>query len=101
MARQLLHEFRPLFQLLREPVGPRSFFGVDPFHARRIDVTEEDDKFIIETEVPGLKKGNLDISIGNGGRNITIQGKSVDRRNDSTKPQEVSSEPSEGISRVW
>lgn len=89
IARQLLHEFRPLFRMLEEPFG-RS--AVAPMYPQRspfddsflpspaairpaVDVTEEGDKYILEADLPGVKKENVDIRIGDGGRSVTIQGK--------------------------
>ncbi|KAG2344542.1 HSP20-like chaperone [Suillus weaverae] len=88
IARQLLHEVRPFFRMLEEPFGrsavvpmyqQRSLFD-DPFFSSPaairppVDVTEEGDKYIIEADLPGVKKENVDIRIGNAGRSITIQG---------------------------
>ncbi|KAG1742370.1 HSP20-like chaperone [Suillus paluster] len=94
IARQLLHEFRPLFRMLEEPFGrsavapvyhQRSLFD-DPFFpspaAMRppVDVTEVGDKYIIEADIPGVKKENVDITIGDAGRSVTIQGKTSSRQ---------------------
>jgi len=45
-----------------------------------VDVYEEQDKFVVEAEVPGVKKENLDIHIGDNGKSVTISGKTVSRR---------------------
>jgi HSP20 family protein len=45
-----------------------------------VDVTEEGDKYIIEAELPGVKKENVDIRIGDAGRSVTIQGKTSSRQ---------------------
>ena len=99
IARQLLHEFRPLFRMLEEPFGrstvapiyhQRSLFD-DPFFPSpaavrpAVDVTEEGDKYILEADLPGVKRENVDIRIGDGGRSVTIQGK--------TSPRETNGEP--------
>jgi len=75
--------------MLEEPLGrsavapiyhQRSLFD-DPFFPSpaairpAVDITEEEDKYILEADLPGVKKENVDIRIGDGGRSVTIQGK--------------------------
>ncbi|KAG1748614.1 HSP20-like chaperone [Suillus lakei] len=94
IARQLLHEVRPFFRMLEEPFGrsavapmyqQRSLFD-DPFFTSPaairppVDVTEEGEKYIIEADLPGVKKENVDIRIGDAGRSVTIQGKTSSRQ---------------------
>lgn len=45
-----------------------------------VDVTEEGDKYVLEADLPGVKKENLEVRIGDAGRSVTIEGKFVDRR---------------------
>lgn len=45
-----------------------------------MDVTEEGKHYIVEAELPGVKKENIEVRIGDGGRSVTIEGKIVDRR---------------------
>lgn len=88
--RQILHEFRPLFRMLDQPFtrspafASRSrtlfddpFFGFDgpAFLRPAVDVTEQGNKYILEADLPGVKKENLEVRIGDGGRSITIEGK--------------------------
>ncbi|KIY48593.1 HSP20-like chaperone [Fistulina hepatica ATCC 64428] len=95
---RLFNEFRPLFRMLDEPITHSPAFGRsvfdDPFFRRpsfpsfthrsvAVDLSEEKDKYILEAEVPGVKKENLEIRIGDSGRSVTIQG-SVSSR--STEP---------------
>lgn len=101
VTRSLLNEFRPLFRLLDDPfdtasdpftVAPRaqqadreqeqsnaiqSLFGVPSSTLTRsphVHMTEEGDKYIVEAEIPGVPKENLDVSIGDNGRSLTIKG---------------------------
>ncbi|KAI0004517.1 HSP20-like chaperone [Russula compacta] len=88
LTRQLLHEFRPLFRMLEEPFGGRfSAFGLptrsvfdDPFFTAprfarpAVDVTEDGGHYMVETELPGVKKEDIEVRIGDGGRSITIEG---------------------------
>lgn len=94
IARQFLNEFRPLFRMLEEPFSrPPSYLGFpsrpvfdDPFfkssflNRPAIDVTEEGNKYFLEADLPGVKKENLEVRIGDDGRSVTIEGKLVDRR---------------------
>ncbi|KAF8237185.1 HSP20-like chaperone [Tricholoma matsutake] len=103
IARQFLNEFRPLFRMLEEPFSrspaylggypSRSVFDDpiinSPFLNRpAVDVTEESDKYVLEADLPGVKKENLEVRIGDAGRSVTIQGKFIDRRK---QPQTVES----------
>jgi len=93
LSRTLFNEFRPFFRLLEDPftVGP-SFSALsrqaqpfhEPFggfawqHRPALNLSEgEDGSYVVEAEVPGVKKENLDIKIGDGGRSLTIEGKVI------------------------
>ncbi|KAI0269836.1 HSP20-like chaperone [Gloeopeniophorella convolvens] len=94
IARHLLNEFRPLFRMLEEPLGRRSgAFGIparsvfdDPFFhspafARpAVDISEDGNHYVVETELPGVKKEDVEVRIGDGGRSVTIEGNIVQRR---------------------
>jgi len=96
VTRSLLNEFRPLFQLLDDP-----FYAADPFsvatrqrqdrdqsnalqsifsesqstvRSPHVHMNEEDNRYVVEAEIPGVPKENLDISIGDNGRSLTIKG---------------------------
>ncbi|CCM01869.1 uncharacterized protein FIBRA_03940 [Fibroporia radiculosa] len=96
-ARHFFREMRPLFRMLEEPLGrPPSYGGLhrsfleDPFFRSpallqpAIDVSEEGDKYVIEAEIPGVKKENIQVRVGDSGRSVTIEGKAVSRQ---TEPQ--------------
>jgi HSP20 family molecular chaperone IbpA len=95
LTRQFLHEFRPLFRMLEEPIirSPAYFGGGrvsslfdDPlFHnAGRlrpaVDLHEEGDKYIVEAELPGVRKEDVQVSVGEGGRSLIIEGNVASRR---------------------
>lgn len=40
-----------------------------------LNLSEENDSYTVEAEVPGVKKENLDLRIGDGGRSLTIEGR--------------------------
>lgn len=110
IARQMLREFRPLFRMLEEPLRSPSYMGTLPtralfddpfFHLRApdayrpaVDVTEDGNSYIVEAELPGVKKENVEVRIGDGGRSVTIEGRT--RGDSSAKAGEPSVENPEG-----
>lgn len=105
LARQFFREFRPLFRMLEEPFGrPPAYMGYrhnrsmldDPFfhpNALRpaVDVSEEGNHYIVEAELPGVKKENVQVRVGDGGQSVTIEGKIVERRSRPEAQAEASS----------
>ncbi|KAI0335927.1 HSP20-like chaperone [Cubamyces sp. BRFM 1775] len=103
LARHFFRELRPLFRMLEEPLGrspsymggrfpPREFFD-DPFFNSpsmlrpAVDVSEQGDKYVVEAELPGVKKENVNVRIGDGGRTLTIEGKVFSRSGE--QPQQA------------
>jgi HSP20 family molecular chaperone IbpA len=94
LARQLLSEFRPIFRMLEEPLGGRfgaldlrsrsvfddPFFTAPRFARPAVDVSEDGANYMVETELPGVKKEDVDVRIGDGGRSITIEGNIMQRK---------------------
>ncbi|KAK7469221.1 hypothetical protein VKT23_003710 [Stygiomarasmius scandens] len=97
---RLFNEFRPLFRMLDEPIhrAPNSLPSImrtrpfldDPFFSPlsssfgsglrpAVDVSEEGNKYVVEAELPGVKKENVEVRIGDDGRSLTIQGRVVTR----------------------
>jgi HSP20 family molecular chaperone IbpA len=82
--------------MLEEPLlrSPSYFAGRSPslvedhflrspgFLRPAVDVTEEGDTYVVEAELPGVKKENLAVSVHENGRAITIEGKVQSRRPD-------------------
>ncbi|KAK0201746.1 HSP20-like chaperone [Desarmillaria ectypa] len=105
ISRQLFREFRPLFRMLEEPItrSPASwnmrshpffddpFFSSPSFARPAIDVTEQGNKYIIEADLPGVVKENVEVRIGEGGRSLTIEGKVASKgpEPEATQAQEV------------
>jgi HSP20 family protein len=99
ITRQLLHEFRPLFRMLDEPFGhsgpyltpavsrrrERNHLFEDPFEGLNmlgrpaVDVTEKGGKYILDADLPGVSRENLQVRLGDGNRSITIEGKVTER----------------------
>lgn len=78
----------------------RSFFD-DPFFnaplqsARpAIDVSEDGNNYIVEAELPGVKKEDVDVRIGDGGRSVTIEGRIL-RRGKGSVPSQFDASTSE------
>ncbi|KAJ7863126.1 HSP20-like chaperone [Mycena olivaceomarginata] len=90
ITRHILNEFRPIFRMLDEPLArssagfgrSRSLFD-DPFFSLNremlrgpaLDISEAGNNYVVEAELPGVKKENLEVRIGDGGRSLTIEGK--------------------------
>ncbi|KAJ7212126.1 HSP20-like chaperone [Mycena pura] len=90
IARQLLHDFRPFFRMLDEPLRSAAFarsrsllddtypwfpVGREMLRGPTVDISEAGNTYIVEAELPGVKKENLQVRIGDGGRSLTIEGK--------------------------
>lgn len=90
LARQLFNDMRPLYRLLEQGLNQPAAFAVspsrrslfeDPFFQPSntmrlaLDVTEQESNYIVEAEMPGVKKENLEVKIGDAGRSVTIEGK--------------------------
>jgi len=122
LTRQFLREFRPFFRMLEEPLSrsPAAFSPFarsssvfdDPFfHSPSairpaVDVTEEGNNYIVEAELPGVKKENIEVRIGDGGRSVTIEGKIVNRRildseNSAATSTSTTVAEAEGMSRNY
>ncbi|KAH9950536.1 HSP20-like chaperone [Amylocystis lapponica] len=107
LARQFFREMRPLFRILEEPLGrspayrgfPRSLLD-EPFPSfptmPNVDVTEEGNQYIIEAEVPGIKKESLGVRIGEGGRSLTIEGRATRRGEQAPSTFTAPAQPSGG-----
>ena len=63
------------------------FFGLGRSGLRpAVDVAEEDNSYIIEAELPGVRKEDINVEIGDNGRSVTIQGKIVRRPRQQEQP---------------
>ncbi|KAF9049600.1 HSP20-like chaperone [Hymenopellis radicata] len=103
ITRQLLNEFRPLFRMFDEPFArspaaftrspffDEAFVGFPRFSRPAVDVREEGNSYIVEADLPGVQKENIEVSIGDGGRSITIEGKIVTR-----SPPQAEAQTAEG-----
>ncbi|KAF8964229.1 HSP20-like chaperone [Flammula alnicola] len=89
LARQFFREMRPLFRMLDDVSlarPPSSYFPAvarfDPFQEvfsrPAVDIADKGDKYVIDADLPGVPKDNVEIRIGDGGQSITIEGKIVE-----------------------
>ena len=81
---------------------PHRSFLADPFFTSpstvhpALDITEEGDNYTVEAELPGIKKENIDISVGDGGRSVTIQGRTLGRRAGDSSESTIETSTSQG-----
>lgn len=45
-----------------------------------IDVMEEAKHYVLEAELPGVRKENIEVRIGDAGRSVTIEGNFIEQR---------------------
>lgn len=97
LSRTFINEFRPFFRLFDDisrsarapfPVSART--NIDDFYHSSlrqpaVDLSEQGNIYIIEAELPGVKKENLEVRVGDNGRSVTIEGT-------KSQPQNVSTE---------
>lgn len=106
LTRQFLRDFAPLFRVLEQPFSrsPAALSGglpgwnrFDSFDTRpAIDIAEQNDKYILDAEVPGVSKEDINIRVGDSGRSITIEGKVLE-----TKPSPTPAESESGTVTFW
>ncbi|KAH8825292.1 HSP20-like chaperone [Flagelloscypha sp. PMI_526] len=115
---RLLHEFRPLFRMLEEPITrPSTFYSArspqriwnsfvdDSGFLQRlasepaIDLKESDNAYIVEADLPGVSKSDVDVQVGEGGRSLVIRG-SVKRSSENPTVESSSPSASENIEKT-
>jgi HSP20 family protein len=110
ITHQLLREFRPLFRLLDEPFGrsptylapinggrqrQRDQSFVDPFGSLNmlarpaVDVTEKGNRYILDADLPGVSKENLQVRLGDGNQCITIEGRVTEKSSSGVRDAEA------------
>ena len=123
---RILNEFRPLVRMLDEPLFRAPGYYNPGFRGRSallddplfqslntrpaVDVSEDGTKYIVEAEVPGVKKDALEIRVGDGGQSLTIEGRFGSRQGGEAQPAaenvQASASATEGkfccfLSREW
>jgi len=56
------------------------FFGAQSGLRPAIDITEEGKNYVLEAELPGVKKEDIEVHVGDNGRSVTIEGKLFSRK---------------------
>lgn len=121
LTRSLLNEFRPFFRLLDDPlyassdpfsVVPRQqqserdrdalanhFLGTSRngpiVRSPHVHLSDEEGKYVVEAELPGINKENLDVSIGDNGRSLTIKGHASASSDDTAQRVEAEASSSQ------
>lgn len=90
LARQFFREMRPLYRMLddvslaRPPSYSPAIQRFDPFQETTgrpaLDLSDKGDKYVVEADLPGIPKENVEIRIGNDAQTITIEGKVEEKR---------------------
>jgi HSP20 family molecular chaperone IbpA len=90
LTRNFFNEFRPFFRLFDEVsrahpshslLSRRHFdghfddFGFPRSHRPSVDLAEQGNEYVVQAEVPGVKKEDLEVRVGDQGRSVTIEGK--------------------------
>ena len=88
LTRQFFREMRPLFHMLEEPFGrsPTYFPAMNRMDSLQemlsrpaMDVSDKGDKYVVDADLPGVQKENIEVRIGDNGRSITIEGRVVEK----------------------
>ncbi|TFK27979.1 HSP20-like chaperone [Coprinopsis marcescibilis] len=107
IGRALFNEIRPLFRMLEDPLSRRGglYSGFPGFPVPRgqdafdniitspaVDITEEGDRYVVDADIPGIKKENVEVTLGDDGSTLTIRGKAADEgRSQPTQKAESAS----------
>ncbi|KAG8684054.1 hypothetical protein FRC08_013923 [Ceratobasidium sp. 394] len=87
LSRSIFNEFRPFFRLIEDPFFSSPSYALargarpeswQPFGFRRqanVELSEDGNDFVVQAEVPGVQKENLDMHLGGDGQSLTIEGR--------------------------
>lgn len=65
-----------------------------------MDVSEDGNQYIVETELPGVKKEDVAVRIGDGGRSVTIEGNIIQRKDYADRNEPTVSDSSSPQAKV-
>ncbi|KAG6820180.1 hypothetical protein H0H93_004311 [Arthromyces matolae] len=116
LSRKMMHD---MFRILEEPITRADFgFGRNAlfngfnrpalgvgFSRPALDVREEGDKYVLEAELPGVRKDNIEVRIGDAGKSVTIEGRVIESRGEpqngeSTKVAEAGADTSSAVTNA-
>jgi HSP20 family molecular chaperone IbpA len=108
-ALSLLRDLRPFIRLLDEPLARSpAYLGAAPSRNVRfapphfapprmqLEMTEDGGRYLVEAELPGVAKADLQVSVGDGGRSLTINGTRQPRRARTAQASSPASEDAAG-----
>lgn len=75
--------------------------GGEFWQSPALNVHEEQGTYIVEAEVPGVKKENVNLRVGDGGRSLTIEGRALNRFSSSSQPTSPSAVAPEASSSAY
>ncbi|KAG9121211.1 hypothetical protein FRC07_002929 [Ceratobasidium sp. 392] len=88
LTRSLLSDFRPLFRLIEDPFFSAPSYALSrgarpeswrPFAGLQrqaaVELSEDGNEIVVQAEVPGVQKENLDVHLGSDGQSLTIEGR--------------------------
>ncbi|EJT96663.1 hypothetical protein DACRYDRAFT_40408, partial [Dacryopinax primogenitus] len=52
-----------------------NFMGSTFVRSPAVELAEEGNEYVVEAELPGVRKEDLEVSVGEGGKSLTIEGK--------------------------
>ncbi|KZT58663.1 HSP20-like chaperone [Calocera cornea HHB12733] len=58
---------------------PDNFYGSAFVRTPAVEMTEENREYVVEAELPGVRKEDLEVRVGSGGKTLTIEGKVLRR----------------------
>jgi len=61
------------------PSQPDNFYGSTFVRTPAVELTEEGREYVVEAELPGVRKEDLEVRVGEGGKSLTIEGKVLKR----------------------
>ena len=76
------------------------FFNAPHFARPAVDISEEGNQYIVETELPGVKKEDVAVRIGDGGRSVTIEGNIIQRKDYADRNEPTVSDSSSPQAKV-
>lgn len=91
LTRSLFRECRPFFRVLEEQsrLAPPALYNSSRFSRRwspwvwnnqtPVDISDKGDSFLVEADLPGVKRENLEVKVGDRGKSLLIEGKVMNK----------------------
>jgi len=76
---------------------PDDFYGSAFVRTPAVELTEEGHEYVVEAELPGVRKEDLEVRVGEGGKTLTIEGRVLKRGwQPKSSPDPVQTSSAEG-----